>query len=70
MESRLIISAENQSQNYLLPTRNIRNERLLDYLLNLPLPHVFFNVCKDQEMAMSFLLKSKVFPSSRRCKSC
>jgi len=49
--------ANDKCSNYLVPTRNVRNDKLLDYLLRLPLPSVqFFNICKDQELAMSFLL--------------
>ncbi|CAG9332001.1 unnamed protein product [Blepharisma stoltei] len=70
LETKLRTSAEEKTQGYLCPTRKVKNQRLVDYLKELPLPHVFFNICKDQELAMAFLLRSGIFPESRKCKSC
>lgn len=41
--------------------------KLQDHLMQLSLPDCFFNVCKDQELAMSFLMKAGIIPVTRTC---
>lgn len=46
-------------------SENVEND-----LLSKDLPSNFFNLCKDPELAMSFLVQSGTIPKTRKCDKC
>ena len=70
LENRFKKAAECQIVENIKPISTRRDQKLHEYLLKLSLPDCFFNVCKDQELAMSFLMKSGIVPKSISCPTC
>ena len=66
LEKRLeFVAEESKLARFRDPSLSLR-----DYLHQLELPNNFFQICKDSELSLSFLLKSDLLPSSRECHKC
>lgn len=57
-------------QDIAVPRPIMKRENLVEYLITLPLPNSIFEIARDEQLSMAFLLRSDLLPREKHCRKC